>query len=455
VSLVLRPPGDKSLSHRCLMLATLAGGVSRLRGLLDAADVRSTASALGRLGAGIPDRWEGALRIAGPAAFGDAEEPLDCGNSGTTARILSGLVAGLGVGATLDGDASLRSRPMDRVVYPLQALGARIDYLEREERLPIRIHPRASGSLRDLTFRPRVASAQVKSCLLLAGLAAGVRIEVIEPGRSRDHTERLLAAMGAEIEFGPAEEGARVALAARKGDLDLRPLDLRVPGDPSSAAFLLAAALLAGRRLRLTGVGLNPTRTGYLEVLRRMGARLRVSVEEERAGEPVGTLEVEPSELDAFELGPALVPRTLDEIPVLCVLAARAAGRSRVRGAEELRVKESDRLALLGRNLGRIGVECREREDGIEIRGTEAPLGGEIETGGDHRMAMAFAVLGVEPTSRVAVDDPGCVGISYPGFWEDLDRISGSVPDPARESGDGLRSEEGGDGPRSETSGSP
>lgn len=423
----LRPPGDKSVSHRVLMLAPLAEGRSRVRGLLDAADVRATAAAVRALGAEVPADWSGEVALEGPAGFRDAGT-VDCGNSGTTARILCGLIAGLGRSAVLDGDDSLRGRPMDRVVYPLQALGADIDYLGEEGRLPLELSRRATGSLRPLVHTPRVASAQVKSSLLLAGLAAGVRVEVREPGRSRDHTERLLEAMGAPLAWGPEGDGARAALEAPEdGDRHrLSPLDLRVPGDASSAAFPAAAALLGAGPVRLEGVGLNPTRTAWIEVVRRMGGELAVEERGSAAGEPVGDLEVGPSRLGAFEIGPEDVPRLLDEVPVLAVLAARARGTSVLRGAEELRVKESDRLALLAENLDRLGVVCREREDGLEIEGRDGPLSGRIRTGGDHRIAMAFGTLAAAGHD-VEVDDPACVAVSYPDFWEDLERLGGAV----------------------------
>ena len=423
----LRPPGDKSISHRVLMLAGLADGTSRAENLLDAADVRSTAAVLRGIGARIPEDWSGAVELPGGAAYRDADGVLDCGNSGTTARIGAGLVAGLGRAAVLDGDASLRRRPMDRVVYPLQAMGARIRYEGGTGRLPIALSARASGSLRTLRHRPRVASAQVKSCVLLAGLASGTRVEVIEPGRSRDHTERLLRAMGAPITFGPEGEGARALLEPGEGRPPLSPLSMRVPGDPSSAAFLVAAALLAARPLRVEGVSLNPTRTGYLEVLRRMGARIRAEETGEEGGEPVGDLVVEPSELRGVEVPPSAVPRLLDEVPVLAVLGARAEGRLVIRGAEELRVKESDRLALVAGNLGALGVSCEETEDGLEVAGSGKPLSGTARTEGDHRIAMAFGVLGAAPGCEVEVDRPECVGVSYPGFWEDLARAAGAA----------------------------
>lgn len=422
----VRPPGDKSISHRILMLAPLAEGTSRVGGLLDAADVRATGEAMRALGAEVPADWTGEVALPGRAELQDEAGLLDCGNSGTTARILCGLVAGLGRAAVLDGDASLRARPMDRVVYPLRALGAEIHYREEEGRLPLELERRATGSLRPLTYTPRVASAQVKSSLLLAGLAAGVRIEVREPGRSRDHTERLLEAMGAPLAYGPEGQGARAALEAAgdDGHHRLEPLELRVPGDPSSAAFLAAAALLGAGPVRIEGVGLNPTRTGYLEVLRRMGGRIAVEERGRVAGEPVGDLVVRPSELEAFEIESSEVPRLLDEVPVLAVLAARARGTSSIRGAGELRVKETDRLGALASNLERLGVQCREREAGLEVEGDDGRLEGRVRTRGDHRVAMAFGVLAAAGHD-VEVDDPECVRVSYPGYWDDLDRLAG------------------------------
>ncbi|MDP2530437.1 MAG: 3-phosphoshikimate 1-carboxyvinyltransferase [Candidatus Palauibacterales bacterium] len=421
---VIRVPGDKSISHRVLMLAGLAAGDSWVENLLDAADVRSTAEVLRGLGVDVPCTWSGRVRLPGDAAWRDAEGILDCGNSGTTARLVAGLAAGLGRSAVLDGDDSLRRRPMERVVYPLQAMGARIEYRGVRGYIPIELRARASGGLRVLRHRPRVASAQVKSCLLLAGLASGTLVEVVEPGRSRDHTERLLEAMGAPITFGPEDGGARVLLDPGGAPPALRPLDLRVPGDPSSAAFLVGAALVAGRRLRLEGVGLNPTRTGYLEVLRRMGARITITETGREGGEPVGDLSVEPAELRGVEIEPALVPRVLDELPLLAVLGAQAGGCLSVRGARELRVKESDRLALLASNLDELGVQCREWEDGLEVSGRAGPLSGSVYTDGDHRIAMAFGVLAVAPGSDVRIDDRACVAVSYPGFWEDLRLLS-------------------------------
>lgn len=428
----VRVPGDKSLSHRSLMLAPMARGTSRIRGILDADDVRSTAGCLRSLGVRVPEDWSGEVQVPGPAEFHDASGDLDCGNSGTTARILSGIVAGLGLEARLNGDASLRRRPMERIVYPLQAMGATIDYEGEEGRLPFRIHSRATGSLRTMRHIPKVASAQVKSCVLLAGLAAGVRTEVVEPGRSRDHTERLLEAMGAPIEYHPAgdetplDEGTHVTLDPEESLAGrLEPLDFDVPADLSSAAFLAVAALAAGRPIRLPEVGTNPTRAGFLDVIRRAGARVEVHDERSSCGEPRGDLRVEAGELRPFEVEAGEIPTLLDEVPALAALAACIPGASEIRGAGELRVKESDRLALLAENLEGLGVDVDEREDGLRVAGTEEPLRGAVRTGGDHRIAMAFGVLSALPENRIEVDDPECVAVSYPGFWEDVRRAVG------------------------------
>lgn len=419
-----RPPGDKSIGHRALIMATLASGSSWIRGLSRAADVCSTAAALRSLAARIEDSPDGA-RVEGPTEFESPAAAIDCGNSGTAARLLTGLVAGLGLSAVLDGDASLRGRPMRRVVYPLQAMGARIEYLDRPQRLPLRVHARASGALRSLRHRPRVASAQVKSALLLAGLAARAKVEIHEPGLSRDHTERMLAALGAPV-TATAEDGqAIIRLDAEAWDGRLTPLEMDVPGDPSSAAFLIAAALLRGESITVQGVGLNPTRTGFLAVLGDMGAEVTESPDHTIIGEPVGDIVVRPpARLRPFRIGGQLVPRVIDEIPMLAVLASRAAGRSRIEDAAELRVKESDRIGRIAANLGLLGVPCRELPEGIEIDGCNSPFEGRIETGGDHRIAMAFAALRAEPGNRVRVDDPDCVEVSFPDFWSELERIT-------------------------------
>ncbi|MFQ5888906.1 MAG: 3-phosphoshikimate 1-carboxyvinyltransferase [Gemmatimonadota bacterium] len=447
MTIELRVPGDKSITHRALILSCLAGGTSHLRGLPDSLDVQATMGALRGLGAKIIAGPGGGTEVRGPVGWEDARRRLDCANSGTSARLLTGLIAGVGVEAEVDGDASLRRRPMDRVVYPLQAMGARIRYLERPDALPIRIERRSSGALRPLRHRTRVASAQVKSSLLLAGLASRTRVEVVEPYRSRDHTERLLLHLGAPVRFGAEESGEgagtgssgsappggdvpgsgraawRVVLEPDGWSGRLRPFTLEVPGDPSSAAFLIAASLLGGEETRIREVALNPTRVAFLDVLEEMGAAIEVRRTGEECGEPVGELWACPSDLGPLDISASRIPWLLDEIPVLAVLASRARGTSVVRGASELRVKESDRLALLASNLSALGVVCRELPDGLEIEGTNRALRGEVRTGGDHRLAMAFGVLARRPDCLIRIDDVGCVTVSYPGFWEDLDRV--------------------------------
>lgn len=422
------PPGDKSISHRLLLLAGLAEGTSRFRGLLDAEDVRVTAAAMRQLGASIPEDWTGEVTIDGPVRWRAPAAPIECGNSGTTARLLLGTLAGLGLPAVLRGDPSLTRRPMDRVVYPLQAMGARIRYLECYGRLPVELEERRSGSLRSLKHRPRVASAQVKSCLMLAALTAGVGLDVLEPGRSRDHTERLFHAMGAPIVIreGPvADPWIHLEAGGVAGELE--PLGMTVPGDFSSAAFLLAAAWLGTGSVELCGVGLNPTRTGLLDVARSMRARYEVETSGSEAGEPVGRVAASPSRLRGFDVDAGQLPGLIDEVPVLAVLAARAEGVSRLRGAAELRAKESDRLSILAANLRQLGVTCREQPDGLDIEGTDQPLRGTVRTAGDHRITMAFGVLGSIPGCDVSVDDPDSVAVSYPDFWRDLSKLSGTA----------------------------
>ncbi len=420
----MRLPGDKSIAHRALILACLADGPSRIRRAPSSGDVNSTWGALVALGAGISKSENGVTVVTGPTAWTPRLDRIDCGNSGTTVRLLMGLLVGLGVSVRLTGDESLRKRPMDRVVYPLQSMGGRITYSEDRDRLPIELEARTTGSLRVLRYRGRVASAQVKSALLLAGLAAGNEVEVREPGVSRDHTERMLASLGAPIEFGPLDDGgARVLLAGSTGPVRLPGFDMTIPGDVSSAAFLIAAGLLTGQAVHLEGVGLNRTRTGFLQVLRRMGAEIRERIVETQLGEPVGTIDVVPGRLEAFGIGAEEVPALIDEIPVLAMLAARAEGESQISGAGELRIKESDRLAALASNLTALGVECEERRDGLTISGSTRTLSGTVQTGGDHRIAMAFGALGRAPGCSIDVDDGACVNVSYPGFWTDLGKI--------------------------------
>jgi 3-phosphoshikimate 1-carboxyvinyltransferase len=425
----MRMPGDKSVSQRALILSALGQGESRIRGLLPQGDPASTAGALRGLGVLIPPlSADGAeVRITGLGLRGlrQPTHPLDLQNSGTGARLLMGALAGQPLEAVLTGDESLRSRPMSRVTKPLSSMGAVFQALEAEGRLPMQVR---GGKLNPLTYTLPVASAQVKSALLLAGLVGGVDVRLREPGRSRDHTERMLRALGVDVPSGPLDDGWEVSLLHAPDTL--QPLDLDVPGDFSSAAFFMVLGLLRGGRepLVMEGVGLNPTRTGLLQVLSRMGARIRTEAEGEgSSGEPVGTLVVEPSELTGCQVDEAEIPGLIDEVPILAVGAARANGVTRISGARELRVKETDRIRALARNLEAVGVEVEELEDGLVIQGTDRPLSGTVRSYGDHRIAMAFGVLGALAGNTVRVDEPHVAGVSFPGFWDMLGEVKRGV----------------------------
>jgi 3-phosphoshikimate 1-carboxyvinyltransferase len=341
-------------------------------------------------------------------------DPLDCGNSGTTARLLAGVVAGAGATATFTGDESLSRRPMRRIAEPLRALGARVE-LAPHGGLPMTVQ---GGPLRDLDWSSPVASAQVKSAILLAAVLGGVRATVREPHRSRDHTERMLAARGVEVELG--DWGIRVPA----GQV-LRPLDITVPADPSSAAYFVALAVLADEgELEVLNVCLNDTRTGFLRVLRRMGADIEVRDVHDSGGEPVGTIVARPSKLRGIEIVPAEIPSLIDELPLFACVAARADGESVVSGAAELRVKESDRISVMAANLAGLGGHVSERPDGFSVEGSSDPLRGTVRTAGDHRIAMCFGVLGALRGNEIRVDDPECVHVSFPGFWSELSRLT-------------------------------
>ena len=423
--MIVRVPGDKSITQRALILAALAEGESRLRGLLPGQDPNSTAGALRALGAKIPelphDGREVVIQGAGLRGLRAPTETLDLGNSGTGTRLLLGILAGQPFKAALTGDESLRSRPMGRVAVPLAQMGARFRYLGSEDRLPLEIE---GGALHAIDYQMPVATAQVKSALLLAGVSGHVAVRLTEPGRSRDHTERMLTAVGARVDS--RAEGERWRVELRDPPERLRPLDLDVPGDLSSAAFLLVLALLGGARgdeVTVSGIGLNPTRTGVLPVLERMGAKLAVERAAEQGGEPVGAITATPTTLSATSIGEADVVGAIDEIPILAAAAARAQGTTRITGARELRVKETDRIHALAQNLRTVGVAVGELEDGLEIEGSDRQLRGTADSYDDHRIAMAFGILGALPGNDITVRGPECVSVSFPGFWELLARI--------------------------------
>ena len=412
-------PGDKSIAHRALLLGALAEGTTAITGVPDGADVAATLGALGLLGAAV-GRDGDVVRVTGAgAALGRAEPvAIDCGNSGTTMRLLAGLAAGGPGPVTLDGDASLRRRPMERVAVPLRRMGAEVETTDGHA--PLRVRP--GRPLRGVDVTLPVASAQVKSAVLLAGLRARGTTRVTEPLASRDHTERLLVHFGATL----ARDGTTVTLA---GGQRLRGAMVAVPGDLSSAAFLIVAALLVpGSTLRIADVGINPTRTGALAILRRMGAPITIEAPREVAGEPRADLVVRAARLRGTTIPAAEVPAAIDELPVLAVAAALAEGTTTLVGAEELRVKESDRLAALAA-LARLGARIEVRPDGFCIHGSAGrPLrGGRVEAHGDHRIAMAFAVAGLAAVDGVEIADPACVGVSFPGFFATLAAVGAPV----------------------------
>lgn len=415
----MRVPGDKSIAHRAVILGALAAGDSRVTGVSAARDVDASIDAMRALGAHIErDRDTVRIRGAGVAALRSPARPIDCANSGTTARLLMGLAAALSGETVLTGDASLRLRPMERVAAPLREAGASIEYLEGHGTLPVRV---TGGSLAPIIHRSDIASAQVKSALLIAGIAAAVDVSLVEPVRSRDHTERMLRAMGAGVDAFTAADGVGVLLHASG---PLQPLDGRVPGDFSSAAFLLSAASLGGAAVRLIEVGVNPTRTGFLDVLARMGGPVRVAGPSSSGWEPVADLYAGPADLVATTVEQAEAVSLIDELPLVAVLAAHAQGETRVSGAAELRAKESDRIRAVCDNLRALRVDVDERPDGFSVRGSDAPLAGRVRSFDDHRIAMAFAVLGTRPGSRIEVDDLDIAAISYPGFASELRRIA-------------------------------
>jgi len=410
----LRVPGDKSISHRSLILSAIAKGESRVRGILQSADVHSTAGVLRALGAQIPElAAEMSVRGVGLRGLTQPASPLDCGNSGTTTRLMAGVVAALPIHATFVGDASLSRRPMRRVARPLEAMGAMVE-LPEHGGLPMTIH---GGRLHGLTWTSETASAQVKSAILLAALLAGVRADVVEPVMTRDHTERMLAARGARVSV----RDQRIVLDPTE---QIDATDVEVPGDPSSAAFFAGLAAVADEgSIRLDNVCVNETRKGFFYQLRLAGADVREENRRIVGGEPVADLIVSPGPLVGSAVEGARVPSMVDELPLLACIATRARGETLITGAGELRVKESDRITAVVDNLLAIGADAEELPDGIRIRGSDRPLEGRVVTHGDHRLAMAFGVLAAARGNSIAIDDRDCVAVSYPNFWSDLERV--------------------------------
>jgi 3-phosphoshikimate 1-carboxyvinyltransferase len=421
----LRPPPDKSVSHRAALIAAMGEGETAIEGYLDSADTRSTLAAVQELGATVqrvgPDVVDRGLRIrgvglrgAGAAATETASAgplSIDVGNAGTLLRLLPGWLAGQETGRwTLDGDDSIRRRPVDRIAEPLTLMGAHVSC--RENRFtPVTIE---GAPLHGISYELPVASAQVKSCLLFAGLLAEAETRVAEPLPTRDHSERMLAAAGAEVERGEGVVAVRPATR-------LEPGEIVVPGDFSSAAFPLVAALLVpGSEVELVGVGLNPTRTGLLSILSRMGAEIEVEPEGERGGEPSGRIRARASALRGTEVGGAEVPLAIDELPLVALAACFAEGATTIRDAAELRRKESDRIATVAAALTALGAEVETHEDGMRIEGGGGLRGGEIDSHGDHRIAMLGAIAGLASRDGVAVQAVNAAAVSYPDFELDV-----------------------------------
>ncbi len=422
-------PGDKSISHRALMFSALAIGESRIEGLLEGEDVLSTAAALRAMGAEITRDADGVWHVRGVGVGGllQPRQALEMGNSGTSTRLLMGLAASHAITATFVGDASLSRRPMARVTEPLSLMGVEFT-TSPGGTLPLMV--RGICPAVPIEYRLPVASAQVKSAILLAGLNAPGITRVFEPIPTRDHSERMLAGFGADIWVETAADGTRII--SIRGETDLLPQHIIVPGDPSSAAFPVVAALIVpGSEVTVMNVGINPTRAGLFEVLKAMGADLTFANPREVGGEPVADIVVRHSALKGVDVPPELAPSMIDEFPILFVAAALAKGVTRTSGLDELRVKESDRLALMARGLARLGVSVEESEDGLAITGScGAPLGGsntapEIQAELDHRIAMSFAVAGLASKSGVSIDDMSPVATSFPGFEAMLRALSG------------------------------
>ncbi|UCD34770.1 MAG: 3-phosphoshikimate 1-carboxyvinyltransferase [Nitrospiraceae bacterium] len=417
-------PPDKSISHRAIILSSLAEGTSIVRNFLRAEDPLCTLEAFRLMGIEIEVKSQKSevrgqnneIVVNGKGLKGLRKpgKVIDCGNSGTTMRILSGVLAGQPFASVLTGDSSLRSRPMQRVITPLSQMGARIES-EKGGYPPLRI---TGAALRPIRYESPVASAQVKSAVLLAGLYCSGRTTVIEPGKSRDHTERMLAAVGADITV----KGLEVSVQGGRG---LRPMDMTVPGDLSSAAFFIVAGLIVpGSELVIRNVGTNPTRSGLLDILVRMGAEIALENERDVSGEPVADIRVRHSSLTGIDVAEDLVLRAIDEFPILCVAAAKASGTTRITGAGELRVKESDRISSMAQELRKMAVPVEELEHGLVIEGQQDLTPAVISSYGDHRVAMSMAVAGLTEPGETIIEDTDCVNTSFPGFMKMVENLS-------------------------------
>jgi 3-phosphoshikimate 1-carboxyvinyltransferase len=420
------PPGDKSISHRAAIFGAIADGVSVVEGFLPGDDCFSTIQCLEPMGVRFEKQpsEDGAflLKVHGRGRSGLIESPdiLDAGNSGTTMRLLAGLLAGQPFFSVLTGDASLRSRPMGRVLIPLRSMGATVLGRRGDEIAPFAIR---GGQLNGIDYRLPVASAQLKSALILAALFASTPTTLVEPGPARDHTELMLRSMGASIDVG---QDGHISIQPLQSEL--RPLEARIPGDMSSACFWLVAAVChPDAEIRILGVGMNPTRRGALDVLLAMGADIEVLDQRTQGGEPVADLVARTSDLRPVEIGGATIPRAIDEIPVLALAAAFAGGDTIFRDAAELRVKESDRILTTCTELRRLGADVEETPDGLIVHGGRPLRGAQVASSGDHRLAMTLAVAGLLVQGETGVEGAESVEVSYPGFWTDLEHVSSAT----------------------------
>lgn len=418
----VRAPGDKSISHRSLILGAMATGETHIDGLLEGDDILATAKAVEAFGAVVARLGEGAWRVQGRGELRTPSGVIDCGNAGTGVRLLMGAAAGYPLTATFDGDGSLRKRPMKRVTGPLAQMGAGFDWLADEDRLPVEI---TGGALKAIDYEQTVASAQVKSAILLAGLNARGVTAVTEPEKSRDHTERMLRAFGAEVGVEDVGEGWRVTL---KGGQPLTGTSVAVPGDPSSAAFPLAAGLIVpGSGVTVEGVMLNPLRTGLFETWLEMGADLTITNRRQSGGEEVGDVTARHSTLKGIVVPEARAASMIDEYPILAATAAFALGETVMRGVGEMRVKESDRIALMVTGLRACGVAVEEEPEGFVVSGGPVAGGATVHTAHDHRIAMSHLVLGLAADQPVRVDEPGMIATSFPGFVEMMRGLGAEV----------------------------
>lgn len=412
----LTVPGDKSISHRSIMLGAIANGTTTVRGFLRGEDNMSTMHAFRAMGVDIADDGE-TIRIAGRGLYGLKEpgDVLDCGNSGTTIRLITGLLAGQSFFSVVTGDQYLRKRPMKRVVEPLSLMGARISGRNGGTLAPLAID---GGSLKGISYKSPVSSAQIKSSLMLAGLYADGDTTVTEPSLSRDHSERMFRLFGASLTLN--DGGVTV-----RGGVELTARDVTVPGDISSAAFFMVAALITpNSELLIKNVGVNPSRTGVIDVLQAMGGDVQLLDQRDVSGEPVADILVRSSRLKGIAISGGVVPRAIDEFPAICVAAARAEGVTTIRDARELRVKETDRITAMADNLKKAGITVTETDDGMDITGSEQFLGGTVDSCGDHRIAMSMSVAALVASGPVTVTDIGCVATSFPTFFPLLEKVA-------------------------------